>query len=115
MSSEHASTAEGAVRWVPLMPLAELPTDGAGATIETEGHRLAVFHVEGAVHVLDDECPHAGASLGAGVCADGDVTCPWHGWHFRLSDGENTDGLPERVAAYAARVNGEGVVEVALS
>ena len=114
MSHQHSFVDDNATRWTPLMPLADLPTDGEGATVEKDGHRLAVFHVDGAVHVLDDECPHAGASLGAGVCVDGDVTCPWHGWHFRLTDGKNTDGLPDDVAAYAARVNDEGIVEVAL-
>lgn len=114
MSSELQPESKSSTRWTPLLPLAELPTDGEGRTVELEGFRLAVFHFDGEVRVLDDECPHAGASLGAGVCVSGEVTCPWHGWHFRLSDGENTDGLEERVAVFASRVNPEGIVEVAL-
>lgn len=114
MSSESPGTAGRDLTWTPLVPLADLPTDGGGATIERDGFRVAVFHLDGVVHVLDDECPHAGASLGAGVCVDGDVTCPWHGWHFRLNDGANTDGLPERVGVHPVRVTEAGVVEAAL-
>jgi len=114
MSSEELPLFESLTRWTPLLPLTDLPTDGEGRTVELDGLRLAVFHLDGKVHVLDDECPHAGASLGSGICVSGEVTCPWHGWHFRLGDGENTDGLPDKVAVFAARVSPEGVVEAAL-
>ena len=115
MNSQPSESPELSAQWTALLPLADLPTDGTGATVEVPGYRLAVFHVDGELRVLDDECPHAGASLGAGVCLDGDVTCPWHGWHFRLSDGSNTDGLSERVAVHPARVNDAGVVEATLA
>ena len=70
--------------WVALLPLAELPTDGTGRALEVGGHQLAVFHHEGSVSVLDGTCPHQGALLGDGVISKGEVTCPFHGWHFDL-------------------------------
>lgn len=92
----------------------ELPIDGTGRVIEIAGHRLAVFWIDGAPRVLDDECPHEGASLGDGVVIDGDVTCPWHGWHFSVASGANTDGLAACVRVHPARVREDGVVEVEL-
>lgn len=100
--------------WTPLVRADELPRDGTGRVVEVAGHRIAVFWIEGAPHVIDDECPHEGGSLGEGVVLDGDVTCPWHGWHFRVRDGRNTDGLAACVAVHAARVSAEGFVEARL-
>ena len=98
--------------WLPLLAFAELPTDGTGKVVEHGDLRLAVFAIDGAPRVLDDTCPHEGASLGDGVVSGGEVTCPWHGWHFDLASGRNTDGLPECVRVYDARVR-DGTVECA--
>lgn len=43
----------------------------------------------GAVHALHDRCPHRGVPLSKGIEEfPGTVTCPYHAWTFRLSDGE---------------------------
>lgn len=76
--------------------------------------RVALFAIEGRLHALDDTCPHQGACLGDGVVVEGDVTCPWHSFHFDLVTGRNTDGLEHCVAVYATRLRTDGVVEVAL-
>jgi nitrite reductase/ring-hydroxylating ferredoxin subunit len=82
--------------------------------VEIDGYRLAVFCVDGEPRVLDDECPHEGASLGDGVVQGGEVTCPWHGWHFRIADGRNTDGLAACVRVHVARAREDRMIEVAL-
>ena len=92
--------------------LDELPTDGTGLSLAVDGSQVAVFLIDGEVHALDDSCPHLGGSLGLGVVKDGDVTCPWHGFHFCLSTGESTDGLDEKVRIRHTRQRGE-YVEVA--
>lgn len=97
--------------WHAVARLDELPTDGGGASIPVAGRQVAVFHVAGELFALDDSCPHRGGSLGLGVALDGDVTCPWHGFHFCLRTGRNTDGLDERVRVWPVRVR-DGVVEV---
>ena len=106
--------------WHATIALDSLPTDGTGRVVELEiegaSFRLALFVCEdGEVRCLDDACPHQGASLGDGVLAGGDVTCPWHAWHFDPKTGENTDGLDACVAVHPVRVNAAGVVEVALA
>lgn len=83
---------------------AELPSDGTGRCVEVGGRRYALFRHGERVHVLDDACPHMGASLGDGILSRGEVTCPWHGWHFELGSGCNTDGLEARVAVFPVRI-----------
>ena len=107
-------TKQDAPSWVALLPLAELPKDGTGKALESGGRQLAVFHHEGAVHVLDGVCPHQGALLGDGVISRGEATCPFHGWHFDLVTGKSGDGLPECVEVFESRVSLEGWVECAL-
>lgn len=40
-----------------------------------------------AVYAIEDACNHAGASLSEGAVAEGCISCPMHGYAFRLSDG----------------------------
>ena len=98
--------------WVELLPLEDLPTDGTGRALEVAERQLAVFCHEGVVRVLDGVCPHQGALLGDGVISRGEVTCPFHGWHFDLVTGSSGDGLEECVAVHEARVSETGMVEV---
>lgn len=104
----------GELRWLRAGSRAELPLDGGGRTVELEGRRVALFLHAGEVRAVEDSCPHMGASLGMGVALDGEVTCPWHGWHFRLTDGCNTDGLDARVAVHPVRQLPDGSLEVGL-
>jgi nitrite reductase (NADH) small subunit/3-phenylpropionate/trans-cinnamate dioxygenase ferredoxin subunit len=62
------------------------------------------------VHVIDDTCPHMGASLGSGFVENGNVTCPWHFWRFRLADGAWADNPRMGVACYPVRVEGDDVL-----
>jgi nitrite reductase (NADH) small subunit len=106
--------AEEKKEWTELLPRAELPEDGTGRALEVGGKQFAVFLHEGEVRVLDGTCPHQGALLGDGVISSGEVTCPFHAWHFDLVTGKSGDGLEECVAVFEARVSPDGVVEVAI-
>jgi nitrite reductase (NADH) small subunit/3-phenylpropionate/trans-cinnamate dioxygenase ferredoxin subunit len=64
----------------------ELPA-GTSRTALIAGKLVAVFHHAGGYFAIDDVCPHMGASLAEGDVEHGIVTCPWHGWRFRLADG----------------------------
>ena len=108
-------TTETELEWTEVAHRDQVPTDGSGLVVETAAHRLAVFVVDGAAHVLDDACPHQGASLGLGVTKAGEVTCPWHGWHFALASGENTDGLGECVRVHECRMGTDGRIEARLT
>lgn len=38
--------------------------------------------------IVENSCPHANRSLEEGDIAKGQITCPFHGWTFKLSSGE---------------------------
>lgn len=83
--------------------------DGLGKTVFVGDKAIALFRINGTYHAIDDTCPHMGASLGAGFVDDGVVTCPWHFWRFRVTDGKWADNPRLGVGCYPVRVQGDDV------
>lgn len=59
------------------------------------------------VHALSDRCPHRGVKLSQGIQEfPGTISCPYHGWTYRLTDGELvaviTDGPDSRMCGAVA-------------
>ncbi len=82
---------------------------GEGKTVQVGGKLIALFCVDGKYHAIDDTCPHMGASLSGGYVENGIVTCPWHAWRYRLSDGAWADNPKLKIGCYAVRVEGDHV------
>ena len=89
--------------------VADIP-EGAAKAFEVGNKLVAVFHRPGGVFLaIDDVCPHMGASLAEG-CVEGDVvTCPWHAWRFRLTDGAWVSVPKLKIGSYAVRIVGDEV------
>ena len=87
--------------------------EGEGKTVEVGGKLVAVFRTEGQFYAIDDVCPHMGASLSGGWVEGGVVTCPWHAWRFRLTDGAWADYPKVKIGCYPVRVV-EGNIQVQL-
>src|SRR5262245_5220837 len=83
--------------------------DGEAAAVELGRFTIALFREGGQFYALDDHCPHMGASLSGGYVKDGVVTCPWHAWRFRLSDGAWADAPRVKTRCFAVRVVGDDV------
>ena len=73
---------------VDLIDVSAIPP-GTGHEVTAAGRVFAVFNINGAFHVLDGICPHAGGPLGRGVLRGDVVTCPWHGWQFDVPSGQH--------------------------
>jgi nitrite reductase (NADH) small subunit/3-phenylpropionate/trans-cinnamate dioxygenase ferredoxin subunit len=83
--------------------------EGEGKTVSVGGRLIAVFRSGEQYHAIDDVCPHMGASLSGGYVEDGVVTCPWHAWRFRLTDGAWADNPRLKIGCYPVRVEGHEV------
>jgi nitrite reductase/ring-hydroxylating ferredoxin subunit len=85
--------------------------------VEIEGFQLAVFLNDGAVHVMDNYCPHAGGNLAGGYVEEGCAVCPWHQWAFQLENGQLKDSPGVMVKTYVSRLHtydGRKLVQVEL-
>ena len=51
------------------------------------GERIAVFRDGARIGALSNLCAHQNGPIGEGRMIDGCVTCPWHGYQYRLEDG----------------------------
>lgn len=86
---------------------------GQGRTVEVQGRRFALWNVDGSFYAIDDDCPHRGAPLGAGVLDKGQVHCPLHGWAFDPKTGACLSNPARPVACHPTRVeNGKVWIEV---
>lgn len=100
------------VRSARVAHLDDLPLD-APRMARVEGHRICVVRTSSGVHAIDNACPHEGYGLAQGS-VDGDLlTCQWHNWKFRLTDGVCVGG-EEDVTRHHVDVAEDGGVVVTL-
>ena len=92
----------------PVCRTGDVP-EGEGKTVRVCNKLIAVFRERGELYAIDDMCPHMGASLSGGYVENGVVTCPWHAWRFRVTDGTWLNSPRVKIPCYAARVVGDDV------
>lgn len=83
--------------------------EGEGRTFTVNGRLVAVFCEKGEHKAIDDLCPHMGASLAEGPVTDGIVSCPWHAWRFRVSDGTWCDNPKIKIDSFPVRIVGDEI------
>lgn len=97
---------------VTVARVGEIP-EGGNIVVEINGKDVAIFLSNGKYFAIDDRCPHAGASLSCGHVEGEIVTCAWHHWRFRLTDGAWADNPKIRTGSYPVHVvEGEIRLEV---
>lgn len=74
------------------------------------GDRVAVFRHEDKLSAIGNACAHQNGPLGEGRIVDGCVTCPWHGFQYRLTDGCSPAPFTEKVPTYNLRIDGNSVL-----
>lgn len=75
---------------------------------------VAVFHVDGEFHALDNTCSHEGGPLGQGMLFGSTVSCPWHFAEFDVRTGESLDDIAPCGVESIPLVVEEGVVKAEL-
>jgi nitrite reductase/ring-hydroxylating ferredoxin subunit len=72
--------------FVRAVAATEIP-DGRGRLWRHGDKRIALFRTAGEVYAADNRCPHQGYALKDGDIRGDVLTCAWHNWKFRLTDG----------------------------
>jgi nitrite reductase (NADH) small subunit len=94
--------------WWPIARTTDV-SPGEGRAFEVAGRTIALFHVDGQWHAIEDQCPHMGASLAAGYLDGCVVACPWHAWRFDIRDGSWCDNPRVKIDAYRLKVEAEEI------
>jgi nitrite reductase/ring-hydroxylating ferredoxin subunit/DMSO/TMAO reductase YedYZ heme-binding membrane subunit len=97
--------------WLVVGPSRSIPDKCAAIVSVPGGERIAVFRDGEQVGAVTNLCAHQNGPLGEGRIIDGCITCPWHGYQYRLEDGCAPAPFTERLVTYRVRIN-HGNVEV---
>jgi len=95
--------------FVPVAKVTDV-APGTGKTLSASGKEIALFNVGGKFHAIDNTCLHRGGPLGDGTLEGTVVTCPWHGWQWDVTTGANAMGMPQKMACYEVKVEGDQVL-----
>jgi nitrite reductase/ring-hydroxylating ferredoxin subunit len=68
------------------------------------GERVAIFRDGARLGAVSNVCAHQNGPLGEGRLIDGCVTCPWHGFQYRLADGCAPPPYTEKIATYRLKL-----------
>jgi nitrite reductase/ring-hydroxylating ferredoxin subunit len=109
---ERADERDTKLRPVVVGNLADFPL-GSLKLVKVDGRRLCVVHTSSGVHALDNACPHEGYGLTTGELDGELLTCAWHNWKFRVSDGSCVLG-EEDVRTHLVDIADDGTMSISL-
>ena len=72
---------------------------------------LALFRQNSQLHAIDGICAHQGGPIAKGSLDQKCITCPWHGWQYDISTGENLLTKRKMLRTFPIR-EANGVIEV---
>lgn len=107
--AERGPDASGA--WVALCAPTGIEDGFARILRLGSDERVAVFRTGNAFSAISNACAHQNGPLGEGRILDGCVTCPWHGFQYRVTDGCAPEPFTEKVPTYRLRLR-DGMIEV---
>ena len=104
-----ADPVAGSGAWESVCDVTEISEGFAKIARLSSGERVAVFRHEGRLSAISNHCAHQNGPLGEGRIIDGCVTCPWHGFQYRVTDGRSPAPFTEKVPTYRVRLSGRAV------
>ena len=102
------------LEWHRVADIDELP-EGRVKTVTAGVHSMALTHIDGEYHAMDNRCPHQGGPLGEGSIEKGKsgecmLRCPWHGWDFDPKTGRPPGGHEDSgQTMYPLEVRDDGI------
>ena len=103
---------------------------GSRKVISRDGEgEIGVFNVEGKYYAVKNECPHRGGPVCEGqiqkeikadwrgpgnrieetISSIPTIACPWHGWEFKLENGEHIGDSKIHVKTYKVIIEDKNV------
>ena len=90
--------------WLDAGPVAAIE-DGHGIVVTPpDAESIAIFRHAGGLSAVTNLCAHQNGPLGEGRVIDGCITCPWHGYQYRLEDGCAPPPFTEKLPTFRLRI-----------
>lgn len=97
--------------WIAVGPPRAITDKCARIVTAPGGECIAVFRDGDRIGAVTNLCAHQNGPLGEGRIIDGCITCPWHGYQYRLDDGCAPAPFTEKLATYRVRLS-NGTIEL---
>jgi nitrite reductase/ring-hydroxylating ferredoxin subunit len=113
LRTRHQDTALAPLRqdgWIDAGPSQAIGEGRAIVVALVSGEKGAIFRDDGRLSAVGNPCAHHNGPRGEGRVIDGCVTCPWHGYQYRLADGCAPPPFTERIATYNLRLDNDHVL-----
>lgn len=95
--------------YVEVCDIAEIAEAHARVVPVAGGERIAVFKHKGKLAAIGNACQHQNGPLGEGKIIRDCVTCPWHGFQYRLEDGCSPPPFTEKVPTFRLKLVGSTI------
>ncbi len=90
--------------WLDAGPVDAIVEDQGIVVTPPGTEPIAVFRHAGRLSAVTNLCAHQNGPLGEGRVIDGCITCPWHGYQYRLEDGCAPPPFTEKLATFRLRI-----------
>jgi len=87
----------------------EVPNFGK-KNVTVAGREIVLMNIKGTIRACENECPHQGAQMAAGVVKDGTISCPRHGYRFSLVDGSCPEHPDFVLKIYPVTIQGDDIL-----
>lgn len=107
-SPAPAAPASAAEDWQDLCSLEEIPEGGILTRLH-RGRNLLVYRNGAQITCIPNECPHREWPFDGAHVQEGILTCPYHGYEFRLDTGQCLTAPSLPLDLYPIRIRGDRV------
>jgi len=88
--------------------VSEVPNFGK-KVVTVNGQELLLINIKGEIFACENECPHQGSPMQAGIVKDGRLSCPRHGYRFDLKTGDCLDNPAYTLKIFTVTIKDEDI------
>lgn len=97
------------VYMISVAKVSEVPNFGK-KVVSVSGREILLVNIKGAIHAVENECPHQGSPMGGAVVKDSYISCPRHGYRFSLIDGSCAEHPEFVLATFPVQLDGDEIL-----
>ena len=90
--------------WIAVGDPKKIPDKRAIVVSIKNGERVAIFRNGEKLSAITNVCAHQNGPLGEGKIVFGCVTCPWHGYQYKLEDGRAPAPFTEKISTFKLKL-----------
>jgi nitrite reductase/ring-hydroxylating ferredoxin subunit/DMSO/TMAO reductase YedYZ heme-binding membrane subunit len=90
--------------WLDAGPVTAIEEDHAVSVTPLMAEPIAIFRHMGRLSAVTGVCAHQNGPLAEGRVVAGCITCPWHGYQYRLEDGCAPPPYTEKLSTFRLKI-----------